>query len=198
MPGLERCPERARSRRTFLDVRRKRVEDDRTQALRKLRKELDERVHLSVANREQHRELAAACEQRSPHEELCRNDASREEVGSLVDLAARHLLRCEVAEFAVGARRGVGLEGIDLGARNAEVGDLHIAVDRDQHIRRADVPMHYPKRAPVLIGRAVHGVQAVQYLAHYIDYEIVFEPLAFEREATIEAPQIAARDIFER
>ena len=115
-------------------------------------------MDLRVANRKQHRELAAARKQRSPHEELRRDDAGREQVGAPIDLAARDLLRREVAELAVGARSGVRLERVDVGARDAEVGDLHVAVNRDQHVRGTDVPMDDPERAPVAIGCVVHGV----------------------------------------
>ena len=58
--------------------------------------------------------------------------------------------------------------------------------------------MHNPESASVAIGCAVHGVQAVQDLTHQVDDEIVFEPLAFEREATIEPPEIATRNVLER
>jgi len=84
----------------------------------------------------------------------------------LVDLAARDLLRGEVAELAVGAHSGIHLERVDVRAGDPKVGDLYVAVDRDQHVGWTDVPMHDSERVPAAIGCAVHGVEAVQDLTH--------------------------------
>ena len=90
-----------------------------------------------------------------------------EEIGALVDVTARHLLGREVAELAVGTHRGVRFEGVDVGARDAEIGDLHIAVNRDEHVGRADITMDDSERAACGVGCAVHGVEAAQDLAHH-------------------------------
>ena len=121
-----------------------------------------------------------------------------EEVGALIDMPARHLFGREIPEFAVCTSRGVRFECVHVCASNSEVGDLHVAVNRDEHVGWADIPMHDSKRVPAAVGRAVHGVEAVQELTHQIHDEVMLEPFALERESAVEPPQVAARNILKR
>ena len=57
--------------------------------------------------------------------------------------AALELLGGEVGDGADEHAAGLaGLPGADDGARQPEVGDLHHAVDADQHVLRLDVAVH--------------------------------------------------------
>ena len=93
----------------------------------------------------------AAAEQLLAREQLVHDDGRREEIGARVERLAARLLGRHVRPLphdalgAVAAPHGRGA-AVGGGARDAEVGDLHLARARQQDVRRRDVAVHDPAR----------------------------------------------------
>jgi hypothetical protein len=88
-----------------------------------------------------------------PGEHLVEHDAGRVDVAAGVGAAAFELLGGEVGDRADEHAAGLaGLPRADDGARQAEVGDLHHAVDADEHVLGLDVAVHDAR--PVRGGEA--------------------------------------------
>ena len=73
---------------------------------------LAERVDAAVADRQEHRELAAPGEERLPEEHLGEHDGRREEVGAMVERLAGDLLGREVGELALEHRAAAAMRSV--------------------------------------------------------------------------------------
>ena len=104
---------------------------------------------------------AAAGERLLAGQELVQDDAGREHVGALVDVAAGDLLGRHVgrrADHRAGLR-ALGLRAVDvLHARDAEVGELGARLRIEHHVRRLDVAMDD--------AGVVRELERVEQLAH--------------------------------
>ena len=100
-----------------------------------------DRLLAHVLHRDRHRALGR--ERRASGDHLVEDDAERVHVGAAVDLEALRLLRGEVRRGADdGTRRGEPGAGVGGVRGDAEVGDLHLALRREQHVPRLDVAVH--------------------------------------------------------
>ena len=87
------------------------------------------------------RDRVVGDERRDTSEHLVQHDAERVHVGATVEIEALRLLGREVRR---GAHDRAGLRQVVvlLGARDAEVGDLHLPGGREQHVAGLDVAVH--------------------------------------------------------
>ena len=127
---------------------------------------LVERLQVGVADADQHVELAAAGEERPPHDHLGEHDAEGEDVAPPVELAPHDLLGRHVPELAFElARLGAPLDL--LRADDAEVGQLHRARAIDEHVARRDVAVHQVERLALLV---LGGVRMLERASHGEDH----------------------------
>ena len=82
---------------------------------------------------------------RPPGEDLPEDDPERVEVAPPVDVLAARLLGRHVAELAL---EDALLLGEEARARDAEVGDLHRALEREEDVLRAHVAVDDVERLP--------------------------------------------------
>ena len=108
----------------------------------------------------------ASAEELLSREQLVHDDGRREDVGARVERLAPRLLGRHVRPFAHDALRPVraaidrGRGPVGRGARDAEVGDLHLAAPGQQDVRRRDVAVHDPPR--------VRGVEPLAHLHGHV------------------------------
>ena len=122
----------------------------RNQCLKVGRNRFAERGRLSVLNQLQHVQVGASFERTMTGDELIEHHAEGEHVAALIQALAGGLFRRHVrhranhdAESGLDvADRGTLIVGLLLQFREAEVDERRVAVPRDQHIGRFDVPMH--------------------------------------------------------
>ena len=98
---------------------------------------------------------------RSQREQLVEDDAERVDVAAPIDLLAARLLGRHVAELALEDAR---LLAEEVRAGDAEVGDLHDALVREQDVLRRDVAVHDVERHAALVLALVRVVQALRGL----------------------------------
>ena len=110
-------------------------------------------------------------------EELEEHHAQREQVGAAVDLVGPGLLRRHVGGLALvhpGERLGEAL----LGLGRAEVGDLHLPVEADQHVAGGEIAVDEVLHLPVRRAQRVGGAQAPADAEGDVDDHALAERLA--------------------
>ncbi len=161
--------------------------------------ELDRRVlaRLHAAHR---LERARRGERVDPGDALVEQRAEREEVAARVDGLAARLLGAHVPELALEHLLGRGL--VDRAARlgDAEVGDLDLALEREEHVLRRHVAVDDAERAHVLVAPAVRVVEALGDLgrdvrAHLHGEGGVLPAGARERAREVEPVHVLHRDV---
>ena len=100
---------------------------------------------------------------RRPVSDLPEHDAQREHVGAVVDLLGGGLLGRHVLDLPLEAARA-GVRDAAERARDAEVDQLHRALERDEHVLRRDVAVHDAQRAPVAVGERVRVAEPARRL----------------------------------
>ncbi len=133
---------------------------------------------------------------RAPGEDLPEDDAERVEVASPIERLAARLLGRHVAELAL---EDALLLGEEARARDAEVGDLHRPLEREQDVLRADVAVDDLERLTGLVLLLVRVVQALRGLGDDPGADPAAEcvvPLDFARRH--EAAEIAPLDVLHR
>ena len=155
--GASASAKRRGGREARARVARERALEDLEEPLRQRAARLAQRVDAAVADREEHRELPAAGEERLAEEHLAEHGRRREEVGAVVERLARDLLGREVGELPLEhrARRAERSVGAARRPRDAEVAELHAAVDRQVDVRRRDVAVDDAHRLRRPASRAV-------------------------------------------
>src|SRR5690606_30130623 len=121
------------------------------------------RQDLDVADLLQGGEVRLADEQPLAGQELVEDGAAGVYVRGAVDLRTAHLLRRHVAELAL-EDAGLGLGALAGRLGDAEVDELDLALERDQHVLRADVPVNQVELAAGLVALVVRVVQALAHL----------------------------------
>jgi hypothetical protein len=130
-----------------------RAHDDRV----KLRRHLGDlgRVRDRVVDDGAHRrQLGVAPEQPLAGDRLPEHDAQREHVGAVVDVFSRRLFGRHVVDLALEPAR-VGVRDPPERARDAEVDQLHGALERDQDVLRRHVPVDDAQRPAVAVAERV-------------------------------------------
>jgi hypothetical protein len=101
-------------------------------------------------------------EERSAAEQLEQHAAAGEDICASVDGGAQYLLRREVTAFAEDQARACA-HGPFGGCCDAEVGHLHIAAPRHQHVVRAHVAMHDRGRLPLLVDAPMRCAESTAH-----------------------------------
>ena len=116
---------------------------------------------------------------RRPDASSHEHDAGGEDVGARVDGLAARVLRAHVAGLALDGlvqlvRRRAARRGDERRSRvrDAEVADLHLALERHEQVRRRHVAVHDAERPPLVVGAPVRVVEPAQRLAHDVDAEL--------------------------
>jgi hypothetical protein len=125
------------------------------------------------------------------------HDADPEHVTAPIDLLAAHLLGGEIAELSLqdaGARAARFVRRLG----DAEVDQLHVAFERDQHVLRRDVAMHQLERTAHRVALLVCVVEPLADLHHHVADEI--DRQLFARLASVleDGAQVLAVHVFER
>ena len=108
--------------------------------------------HVALANELQRLVIAGGAEQPAPGGELVEENAGGEHVAAGVDLLTERLLGGHVRDFALDAAAlGFLARDVHLGARlgDAEIDDLRVSRERDDHVLRRDVAMDDVQRGAV-------------------------------------------------
>ena len=129
---------------------------------------------------------AQAAVQRATGEDLPEDDAERVEIASPVDALAARLLGRHVAELALEDAR---LLGEEARAGDAEVGDLHGALEGEEDVLRADVAVDDLERLPCLVLLLVRVVEALGRLGDDPRAEPGRDRVPFDRAAVIRRPR---------
>ena len=142
LPGAQRLREGAGVREAVGGLALQGAHHDRRQAARHRHERLGRR-RILVQALERHPGRRVGLERPPAGQHLVEHDAQRVDVGGPGHLVAPRLLRAEVVDRAQGGA-GDRHRGLGHGARDAEVGDLHVAVVGDQDVSRLHVPMDQP------------------------------------------------------
>ena len=113
-------------------------------------------------------EVGVAEEEALPREQLPQDDADREDVGPRVDVLPHRRLGREVGELALDDAR-LALFELAVRLGEAEVHDLHLAVLRDEHVRRRHVAVDDVERDPVRVRQLVGVREALADLERDVD-----------------------------
>jgi hypothetical protein len=107
-----------------------------------------------------------------PREDLVEDDAEREDVAAPVDGARAALLGAHVRELAAHLAHllvaGLVDDRVD-GLRDAEVGDLDLALPGDEHVLRRDVAVDDAERPRLLVAAAVRVIEGLRHLGREED-----------------------------
>ena len=95
-----------------------------------------------------------------PAEHLVERDADGEDVAALVERLRQRLLRAHVDELALDHPR-FGLDGGDLALGDAEVDDLDVAAEAEQHVLRIQVAVDDVEASAGDVGEVVRVARAV-------------------------------------
>ena len=135
--------------------------------------------------------VGVAVEQALAREQLPQDDAHREHVGASVDLEPARGLGGQVAELAL-HHAGIGRLDLAVGLGQAEVHELHLAVLRQQDVRRRDVAVDDAERLVGLGVLELVGVlQRLAALDHHVDDRGGVEALALAALALDQPLQVA-------
>jgi hypothetical protein len=104
-------------------------------------------------------EVAVGAEAAMLRRDLVEDDAEREHVAAAIDLAAAALLRCHVRELALDDA-GHRLDRARGRLRDAEVEQLHGAVEADHDVRWRDVAVDDAERHAVAVASLVRVIEA--------------------------------------
>ena len=138
--GDQRVGEEPRCREAVAGVAGERLLQHRHQPLGQTPVDLVERVDAAIADRQQHRELPAAGEERLAEKHLRQHRRQREEIRPVIERLARHLLGREVGELPLEHGARLVAHRLPRGrARDAEVTELHPPFLRQVEVRRGDV-----------------------------------------------------------
>ena len=85
-----------------------------------------------------------------------------EHVGARVERLAARVLGAHVAGLALERLASALLSHEIVRARDAEVAELHLALERDEDVRRRHVAVHDAERRAVLVEAAVRVVEALE------------------------------------
>ncbi len=190
----QRAREEPRARAVRLEIaehRRGRLVADLTIDLQRARHDSLELLLFWEAARRERLDLRAArhvdeplarrgAVEAAPREQLPQDDAGREDVRAVIDVLAARVLRAHVA--------GLSADGLvveiarRVGARDAEIADLHLALEADEDVRRGDVAVNELA--------AVRVVEAAQRLHHHQERE-----LDGQRDAKVRAPAAELAEI---
>jgi len=197
--GSERLGEGCGVGKAVRGVTREGSLEDLEEAARELTPRLAQRLDAAVADGEQHRELAAPREERLAEEHLGEHHGEGEEVGAVIEGLPGDLLRGEVGELALQHRAaGRAHGGAARRAGDAEVAELHAAVDGQVEVRRCDVAMDDAERLPGRVARAVDALQRAEDLAADVYGHAGPELAAVADEAAQQAVEVAPVDELHR
>jgi len=174
-----------------------RLEDDPLELVGDLPVVRRRRQDLDVADLLEGREVALADEEALAGQQLVQDDAAGEDVGAPIDRQAAHLLGRHVPELAL-EDAGLGLGALAGRLGDAEVDQLHLALERDEDVLRADVAVDEVELAAGLVALVVRVVEA---LADLHDDEAGLRHrhrLALGAAAIEDRAQVAAVDVLER
>ena len=130
-------------------------------------------------------------------ERLPEHHARGEDVGARVDLLPARLLRRHVRDLAfedAGARLLCRVRGLG----DAEVDDLHLPLERDEHVLRAHVAVHDAERRPVEVGELVRVLEAGEQLAEDLQLHVRRERRAGGRRPSPDAIERATVQVVHR
>jgi hypothetical protein len=181
----------------ILGVLGQRLQDDALELVGDLAVVGRRREDLDVADLLERREVALADEQPLAGQQLVQHDAAREDVALAIDRQAAHLLGRHVAELAL-EDAGLGLLALARRLGDAEVDQLHLALEGDEDVLRADVAVDQVEVAAALVALVVRVVQA---LADLHDHEagLGHRHRLVDRAAPVEdVPEIATVDVLQR
>jgi hypothetical protein len=148
-------------------LRRHRRLEERNELRRDIRpQELDGRI-LHHRHATQRLERGRRAEGVHAREHLVEHGAEREEVTASVDGLALRVLRAHVSELALELTRARVLDAGRLEhahrLRDAEVGHLHLALEREEDVLRRDVEVNDVERLVLLVAAAMRVVEALRY-----------------------------------
>jgi hypothetical protein len=115
-------------------------------------RDLIERLELAVADHSHRCDRVAARHDVLPGEQLPQDDREREHIAAPVELPRDRLLRGHVRVLAFDLSRVRQLIAGGSGLRDAEVAELHDAVERHHDVRGRDVAVH--EAVELAVGRA--------------------------------------------
>jgi hypothetical protein len=158
---------------------------------------VDERRHLAGARDVDHLAAGLGLVHAAAAEEFPEDDAGGEDVGAAVDALAARLLRGHVRGLAL--ERPFGQLG-DVGhrARDAEVAELHLALERHQHVGGRHVAVHDAERVALVVRAAVRVVQRLEHLQHDVEAELRGQPDLLLRQLAEELRDVEALDVLHR
>ena len=152
-----------------------------------------QRLDVAVADREQHRELAAPGKHALADQHFAENRSEREKIGAMVEVFAGDLLRREIRELALEpAVRG---SAFLLDARDAEVAELHLAAHRQVDVRGGHVAVHDAKRLAIFVGDRVDGGERFGDLSNDEERELERQGAIVGIEAAQQSVEVDALDV---
>ena len=95
-------------------------------------------------------------------------------------------------------RPPVGVRGLGRGLGDAEVHELHLALERDQDVLGADVAVHDLHRPPLLVLLAVGVLEGGADLAHHAQAQVEGHAQPLLPRALHDRAQVAAVDVLHR
>jgi len=103
-------------------------------------------------------------------EHLVEQRAHREEVASPIEglaprLLGRHVPECAACHHARGRARA------DVRARNAEVCELDLALDRNERISRTQITMYQAQAMALIVAQLMHGLERCEHVVSYAKCE---------------------------
>ena len=135
-----------------------------------------------------------------PRDTLVEKRAEREEVAPRVDALAARLLGAHVPELAL--ERALGARLVDGATRlgDAEVGDLHLAFERQKDVLRRDVPMDDAERSHLLVAPPMRVIEPFGDLGRDVDAHLdrgehLGAPRSRQHAGEVEPVHVLHRDV---
>jgi hypothetical protein len=150
-----------------LGIPRERAHADRFEGFGRVGLHRPRRGDVFAPQLQEDLEVVEVTPQARAGERLPEHHAHGEQIDAPIERPARDLLGCHVRDLPL-HEAGLRLTPLPGRFRDAEVEDLHLAVERHHHVVRRHVTMHDRDRLPVVVGELVRVVKADERLRQHV------------------------------
>ena len=155
------------------------------------------RLDVGAAHPAQQGDLVVILVEQLAGEHLVEHHADAEDVGAMVERLAPGLLGRHVIELALDDAR-LGLIGPQRGLGDAEVDDLALALEREEHVLRRDIAMHDVQRPTAAILLTMRIIEPGAGLHRHVRRRVDRHALAPVAQALEHPIQVAPVDVLHR
>jgi hypothetical protein len=179
-------------------IARQRALEHLVQAARQELAPVAERFDAAIADGQEHSQLPAAGEQGLAHEHLGQHDRDGEEVRAAIEWLAGDLLRRQICQFPLEHIAAGGTQRCAVRARNAEVAEFDLPLNRQVNVRRRHIPVNDEHRPSASVARLVYASQRGKHLPRCVGRNARSQPAAVSGRAPQQPVQVAAVDVLHR